>query len=63
MATRRPERRIRVRGVRRHPPDIPKLARALLDLARAQAEADAEREHQQRAARDRPTKPRPEAPS
>ena len=36
------ERRIRVKGVRRQPPDLKKLARAFVDLARAQAEAEAQ---------------------
>ena len=36
------ERRIRVKGVRRQPPDLKKLARALVDLAQAQAEAEAQ---------------------
>jgi hypothetical protein len=38
------QRRIRVDGVRRDPPDLKKLSRALiaLALARAQAEADAQ---------------------
>jgi hypothetical protein len=36
------ERRIRVKGVRRHPPDLKKLARAFVDIAQAQAEAEAE---------------------
>jgi hypothetical protein len=42
------ERRIRVRGVRRDPPDLKKLSRALIALAmaQAQAEADAQAEHQ-----------------
>lgn len=42
------ERRIRVRAVRRDPPDIKKLSRALIALAmaQAQAEADALAEHQ-----------------
>lgn len=39
------ERRIRVRGVRRDPPDLKKLSRALIALAMAQAEADALAEH------------------
>lgn len=38
----RPERRISVRGVRRNPPDLRKLAQALIALAQAQAEADAQ---------------------
>lgn len=40
------ERRIRVRGVRRDPTDIKKLARALIELAAAQAEADAKADHE-----------------
>lgn len=43
----RPERRISVRGVRRDPIDMKKLAGALIALAQAQAEADALREHEQ----------------
>ena len=41
-------RRIRVRAVRRDPPDLKKLSRALIALAmaRAQAEADAQAAHQ-----------------
>lgn len=41
------ERRIRVRGVRRQPTDLRRLARALIELeyAQAQAEAEAEAEH------------------
>jgi hypothetical protein len=39
------ERRLRVRGVRRQPPDSSRIARVLLELAQAQAEADAEAEH------------------
>ena len=41
---RRSERRISVRGVRRNPPNLRKLARALLAIAQAEAEAQAERE-------------------
>jgi hypothetical protein len=44
---RRPERRISVRAVRRDPPDLKKLSRALIDLAIAQAEAEAQAEHEQ----------------
>jgi hypothetical protein len=43
-----PERRISVRAVRRDPPDLRKLSRALIALAAAQAEADAQAEHVQR---------------
>ncbi len=40
------ERRIRVRGVRRKDPDLRKLARALIELARAQTEAEAQQQHE-----------------
>jgi hypothetical protein len=42
------DRRIRVRAIRRDPPDMKKLSRALIALAmaQAQAEADAQAEHQ-----------------
>jgi hypothetical protein len=45
---RQPGRNIRVRVVRRNPPDVRKLSRALLAIvmAEAQAEADARAEHQ-----------------
>ena len=48
------ERRIRVRAVRRDPPDIRKLSRALIALAmaQAQAEADAQAEHQTKRAKE-----------
>lgn len=41
-------RRIAVRAVRRDPPDLKKLSRALIQLAleQAQAEADAQADHQ-----------------
>ena len=46
--TRAADRRISVRAIRRDPPDIKKLSRALIALAmaQAQAEADAQKEHQ-----------------
>jgi hypothetical protein len=43
------ERRFTVRGVRRDPPDIQKLSKALISLAMAEAEREAQAEH---AARD-----------
>ena len=46
------ERRIRVRGIRRDPPDLQKFSRAIVALALAQAEADAEAEASKR---DNPT--------
>lgn len=39
------ERRILVRGVRKEQPDLRRLARALIELAQAEAERDAETEH------------------
>jgi hypothetical protein len=36
------ERRIRVRGVPKDPPDLRRVARVLISLAQAQAEADAQ---------------------
>ncbi len=39
---------IRVRGVRKDPPDLRRLARALIALAEAQAETEAEAEAQAR---------------
>jgi len=44
------ERRLRVRGIRRDPPDLEKLASALIELAQAQAETDAVVEHARREA-------------
>jgi hypothetical protein len=38
------ERRIRVRGVKKDPPDLRRIARALIELARAEAEAAAQAE-------------------
>ena len=38
------ERRIRVRAVRKDPADLRRLARALIELAKLQAEAEAEAE-------------------
>lgn len=35
------DRQIRVRGIRRNPPDIQKFSRAIVALALSQAEADA----------------------
>lgn len=54
-------RRIRVQGVRHKQPDLRKLARALIDLARAQAEADAEQQHKQQT--DNVVELRPEKPA
>jgi hypothetical protein len=57
------ERRLRIRGIRRNPPDLKKLAGALIELAQAQAEANAEAEHERReAAQDRRAKHSAESP-
>lgn len=42
------ERRIRVRAIRRDDPDLRKLARAFIELARVEAEAEAAADHQKR---------------
>ncbi|MGW0821945.1 hypothetical protein [Streptomyces sp. NPDC002845] len=39
------ERRLMVRGIRRDPPDMQKLGRALLSLAQAEAERAAQEQH------------------
>ena len=41
----RPERHVYVRGVRREQPDLRRLARVLIEFARAEAEAQAAAEH------------------
>jgi hypothetical protein len=46
----RDDRRIAVRGVRRDPPDIRKLSRALISLAMAEAEREAQAEQTAREA-------------
>lgn len=48
-------RRISVRAIRRDPPDLQKLSRALIALAleQAQAEADAQAAHEQKKQDDR----------
>jgi hypothetical protein len=58
-----PGRRITIRSVRRDPPDVRKLSRALIALAYAQAKAEAEAEAQAEweAARKRPRKRGPHA--
>jgi len=39
------ERQIRIRGVRKDPPDVRRIAKALIELARAEAEQKAQAEH------------------
>jgi len=46
----REERRFTVRGIRRDPPDIRKLSRALIGLAMAEAEREAQAERAARQA-------------
>jgi hypothetical protein len=42
MTKKEPGRRISIRSVRKDPPDLSKLSRALIALAMAQAEAEAQ---------------------
>ena len=42
MTKKEPSRRISIRSVRKDPPDLGKLGRALIALAMAQAEAEAQ---------------------
>ena len=42
MTKKEPSRRISIRSVRKDPPDLSKLGRALIALAMAQAEAEAQ---------------------
>ena len=42
MTRKQSDRRISIRSVRRNPPDLHKLGRALIALAQAQAEAEAQ---------------------
>jgi hypothetical protein len=50
-------RRVRVKGVRRSHPQLRKLARAMIDLAQAEAEAAAQVEHAELSARPVNAKP------
>lgn len=45
------ERRIRVRGVKKDPPDLRRMARALIALAQAETEAQADAEVRKQTAR------------
>jgi hypothetical protein len=51
------DRRIRVRGIKRKPTDLRRLARVLIDLEQAKAEAEAEAEHRANATRPNGRKP------
>ena len=55
------ERRIRVRAIRNSPPDLRRLARALIDLAEAQAETEAAAEHAKKGRS--PMEPLPASPN
>lgn len=48
------ERRIRVHGIRKDPPDLRRLARALIELAQLEAEAEAEAQHKKQGRRSKP---------
>ena len=52
------ERRIRVRALRRDPPDIKKLSRALIALAMAQAQAEADAQATHKTKKDKEDEPR-----
>jgi hypothetical protein len=51
----REERQFTVRGIRRDPPDIRKLSKALIDLAMAEAERQAQAEQSARQAQPEDT--------
>jgi len=53
------DRRIRVKGVRRNPPDLRRLSRALIELAIAQAEQEAAAEAEARKCVGPPAKAEP----
>lgn len=55
------DRHISVRGVRRDPPDLRKLSRALIALAVAQAEADAQSQGTTKPGSDRESSDEPKA--
>jgi hypothetical protein len=56
LSSKQNQRRIRVRAIRRDPPDVKKLGKALLALAmaQAQAEVEAQAEHKKKVEEDRP---------
>jgi hypothetical protein len=59
MTKKEPSRRISIRSVRKDPPDLSKLGRALIALAMAQAEAEA----QAQASETHETEGTPQTPS
>jgi len=54
---------VHVHGVRRDPPELRRLARALIELTQLQAEADAHEEHRQRQRRRSARKQRGPTPT
>ena len=52
------DRPLRIRGVRRRPADVRRLARVIIELAQADVEAQAKREHDGAARRAAKPKPR-----
>ena len=57
MTNRQATRRISIRSVKRNPPDLSKLGRALIDVAAAEAEAKAQAEHTEAARQKDATPP------
>jgi hypothetical protein len=56
------ERRIRVKAIRRNPPDARGMARALIELARAQMEAEAQAQQEAKESEQRSkNSPRPKS--
>jgi len=53
------ERKIRVRAIRKDPPDLRRLARALIALVEAEAEAEALAEEEARKSKSEPKGPKP----
>jgi len=53
------ERKIRVRAIRKDPPDLRRLARALIALVEAEAEAEAEAEEEARKGESKSKIPKP----
>ena len=48
---------IRVRAIRKDPPDLRRLARALIELAQLQEEAEAEKQHKKQKSRNQKVRP------
>jgi hypothetical protein len=60
MAKKEPSRRISIRSVKKNPPDLSKLGRALIALAMAQTEAEAEAQAAEQAKHSDAAQPHPE---